>query len=65
MPSIPLDAPLPKREVSHHAGHMTTMWDDEVSSAPMGASKNRRERVKLAVTGLANTGHVPSVRRRI
>ena len=28
-----------------------------------GASKNRRERVKLAVTGLANTGHVPSVRR--
>ena len=33
------------------------------SPSEQGASKNRRERVKLAVTGLTNAGHVPSVRR--
>jgi hypothetical protein len=29
----------------------------------MGTSRNRRERAKFVPTGLANTGHVPSVRR--
>ena len=29
----------------------------------LGASKNRRERAEFVPTGLANTGHVPSVRR--
>ena len=31
----------------------------------LGTSKNRRKRGTLAVTGLANAGHVPIVRRRI
>ncbi len=30
---------------------------------PKGTSRNRRERAKFVPTGLANTGHVPSVRR--
>jgi hypothetical protein len=29
----------------------------------LGTSRNRRERAKFVPTGLANTGHVPSVRR--
>ena len=31
----------------------------------MGTSRNRRERAKFVPTGLANTGHVPRVRRAL